>query len=236
MKHFKKLLSCVLAAAMTVSLLPAVSFAAPAVSPFIAGLSSEYEGGIGEIHWGDTDWGAFKDVDFTDAESKTADELAALFDENKFNVIKTDSILSFESDEGAFYTDAESDVDLEDLDYGVGEITFPEGDTVIISSAKKTFDLIGETTFNIPDGSSVMVISAYKAETEGEDSYPTVIDSDTTLNINTNETGNLAVAAFNSGTLSSCGIYAGNLNVYGTGVVASYGGRAQVQTRITRSA
>ena len=102
MKRTNKILSCILAAAMTVSLLPAVSFAAPAVSPFIAGLSEDYKGGIGEIHWGDTDWGAFKDVNWEDAADKTADELAALFDESKFNVIKTDSVLSFESDEGAF--------------------------------------------------------------------------------------------------------------------------------------
>ena len=145
-----------------------------------------------------------------------------MFDETKFNVITTDSILSFESDEGAFYTDAGDDVDLDDLDCGAGQITFPAGDTVIISSARETFALIGETTLNIPDDSTVMIISAYKAAEPGEDSYPTVIDSDTTLNINTNETGNLAVAAFNSGTISSCGIYAGNLNVYGTGVAMAY--------------
>ncbi len=231
MKRMRKLLSFILSASMTLSLLPAVSFAAPTARPSIAGLSDSYTGGIGEINWGDTDWGAFKDVDWDGAADKTADQLAALFDETKFNVIKTGSVLSFESDEGAFYTDAESDVDLNDLDYGAGQITFPEGDTVIISSAHETLKLIGETTLNIPDDSAVMVIGAYKPEeTEEEDSYPTVIYGDTTLNINTNTSGNLAVAAFNSGTVSSWGIYAGNLNVYGTGVTAAYGGKAQVQS------
>ncbi len=231
MKYLKKALSMFLATTMTLSLMPMVSFAAPTVRPFIDALLPSYEGGIGAIDWGDTDWGAFEGVNWEGAADKTADELAALFDETKFNVITTDSVLSFESDEGAFYTDTESDVDLDDLDFKEGSITFPEGDTVIISSAERTFALKGETTLNIPDNSSVMVISAYKpAEPEEEDSYPTVIDSDTTLNINTNETGNLAVAAFNSGTISSWGIYAGNLNVYGTGVVASYGGKAQSQS------
>ena len=230
MKHAKKLLSLFLALAMTASFSPLMTFAAPTLRPFINGLSSEYKGGIDEIHWGDTDWGAFENIDWEGAADKTADELAALFDETKFNVITTDSILSFESDEGAFYSHEGSEVDLSELSYDIGKITFPEGDTVIISSAKETFNLIGETTLNIPDGSSVMVIDAYQAEPQEEDVEPTVIDSDTTLNINTNETGNLAAVAFNSGTFSSCGIYAGNLNVYGTGTVASYGGQAEFQS------
>ena len=48
MKHTKKLVSCILAASMTVSLMPAVSFAAPA-RPFINGLSTGYKGGIDAI-------------------------------------------------------------------------------------------------------------------------------------------------------------------------------------------
>ena len=230
MKHFKKLLSCVLAAALALPIAAPAALADTQDRPWINdGTASDYKGGLSEIHWG-SDWGEFAKLDFTGMADKTPDELAGMFDESKFNVITTDSILSFESDEGAFYTDAESDVDLSDLDYGAGEITFPAGDTVIISSAETTLKLIGETTLNIPDDSAVMVINTYQADPQGDDMLPTVIDSRTTLNINTNTSGKLAAVGLCGGAYTSWGIAAANLNVSGKGIVAAYGGKAENQS------
>ena len=88
MKQLKKLLSLLIVAAMTASLVTQAAFAEPndgGVRPSITNpveAGENYTGGIDAIDWGDTDWGGFKDVDWTGAEEKKADELAAMSVEN----------------------------------------------------------------------------------------------------------------------------------------------------------
>ncbi len=234
MKHFKKLLSLFIVAAMAASLFTQVAFAEPndGRERPSARFKEGYTGGIGEVEWGDTDWGGFKDIDWTGAEEKKADELAAMFDASGFNVITLNSTLTFDSEEGAFYTDADSaDETLEGIDYAPGEINFPEGDTIIISTAPQSMVINGIATINIPVNSNVMIINASKGELG-----PEIAESGTTgiiraqeLAINTNNSGNLALIGFDgddgSNTVYDCfGLMADNLDVIGGGTVAVMGG------------
>ena len=167
MKHYKKLLSLFIVAAMAASLFTQVASLnlADGRERPSARFKEGYTGGIGEVEWGDTDWGGFKDIDWTGAEEKKADELAAMFDSSGFNVITLNSTLTFDSEEGAFYTDADSaDETLEGIDYAPGEINFPEGDTIIISTAPQSMLINGIATINIPDNSNVMINNASKGD------------------------------------------------------------------------
>ena len=61
MKHIKKLLASVLAAALVLPTTVPAAFAddvreRPSIS--VGTADPDYIGGIGEIDWGDTDWGA----------------------------------------------------------------------------------------------------------------------------------------------------------------------------------
>ena len=217
MKHAKKLLSLFLALAMTASISPLMTFAAPTMRPFINGLSSEYKGGIDEIHWGDTDWGAFGDVDWTGAADKTADELAATLESADINVLNLgDKQLVFsETDEVFELTENLGGITIE------GEvIKFPEGDMALITSADTDIWLQSDAEISIPDNSSVLIINVSQ---ESESS--SIFGSNFNLTINTNNSGNLAAVNLHA-TESSFGIIADSLSICGGGVVAAVSGEA----------
>ncbi len=221
MKHFKKFLSLFIVAAMTLSLMPAVSFAAPEgentrpsiTNPVEAG--ENYTGGIDAIDWGATDWGAFNDVDWTGAENKTADELAAMLESADVNVLNLgDNQLVFSETDG----ESESTDNLGGITIDADTIKFPEGDMALITSADTDIWLQSDAEISIPDNSSVLIINVSQ---ESESS--SIFGSN--LTINTNNSGNLAAVNFHAEE-SSYGIIADSLSICGGGVVAAVSGKA----------
>ncbi len=206
---------------MTVSLIPAISFAAPEgestrpsiVNPVEAG--ENYTGGIDAIDWGDTDWGAFKDVDWTDAENKTADELAAMLESADINVLNL-------GDETLVFGDTEGESGLTENLGGItteGEvIKFPEGDMALITSSDADIWLQSDAEISIPDNSSVLIINVSQ-----ENESSSIFGGN--LTINTNNSGNLAAVNLHAAE-SSYGIIADSLSICGGGVVAAVSGKA----------
>ena len=221
MKQLKKVLSLIIAAAMMASLFTQVAFAEPndgGVRPSITNpveAGENYTGGIDAIDWGDTDWGGFKDVDWTDAENKTADELAAMLESADVNVLNLgDNQLVFsETDE-----EPGSMENLGGITIDADTIKFPEGDMALITSADTDIWLQSDAEISIPDNSSVLIINVSQ-----KNESSSIFGGN--LTINTNNSGNLAAVNLHAEE-SSFGIIADSLSICGDGVVTAVSGKA----------
>ncbi len=221
MKQVKRVLSSFIALAMMASLVTQAAFAEPndgGIRPSITNpveAGENYTGGIDAIDWGDTDWGGFKDVDWTGAENKTADELAAMLESADVNVLNLgDNQLVFsETDEESGSTE-----NLGGITIDADTIKFPEGDMALITSADTDIWLQSDAEISIPDNSSVLIINVSQ-ESESSSIFGG------NLTINTNNSGNLAAVNFHAAE-SSYGIIADSLSICGGGVVAAVSGKA----------
>ncbi len=236
MKRINKILSCILAAAMAVPLLPSAAFSAsedeyarPSISnPVEAG--ENYADGIYAIDWGSTDWGAFKDVDWTDTDIMNAEELAARLKESGVNALAFEDALTYEDGVLSVGDTPLQEDDLGGITLEGNTIAFPKGDTALIIPIKNfgALEADSEAVLDIPDDSNVAVIAVAKDGVQPILNY-TIWghNSRDTFTVNTNKNGNLAVVNLVVSEYSAQGMLMnGELNINGTGTVAAVGGKS----------